>query len=320
MLRSSDVHVDIRPNSPVFAWKIRQKPAGNNPFRLDTRSVIGVVIPAHNEASVIGRLLAGLLADAQPGEFTIVVVANGCTDDTERVATGYEPLVRVISTPIASKSNALRIGDENAHSFPRLYVDADVELRTADARALADALRSPDVLAVAPERVVDLTDRPLLVRWYYRIWQRLPTVHDGLFARGVIGVNEVGHQRLEWGDAMSDDLVASVSFAPHERRVVRESRVVVHPPRTVGDLLRRRVRAVTGTTQLEQRIRAVGDARTSRADLLRILRAEPWLAPHMMVFLAVTVLARRKARRAVRAGDFSTWLRDESSRSAPTKE
>jgi hypothetical protein len=209
----------------------------------------------------------------------------------------------------------LRIGDENAHAFPRLYVDADVELRTEDVRALADALRSPDVLAAAPERVLDLADRPLLVRWYYRIWKRLPTVQDGLFARGVIGVSEVGHQRLEWGDAMSDDLVASVSFAPHERRVVRGSRVVIHPPRTVGDLLRRRVRAVTGTTQLEQRMAAVGDARTSRADLIRILRAEPWLAPHMMVFLALTVLARRKARRAVRAGDFSTWLRDESSRS-----
>jgi hypothetical protein len=208
----------------------------------------------------------------------------------------------------------LRIGDENAHSFPRLYVDADVELRTADVRALADALRAPDVLAVAPERVLDLADRPLMVRWYYRIWQRLPTVQHGLFARGVIGISEAGHQRLDWGDAMSDDLAASVAFAPHERRVVRAARVVVHPPRTVGDLLRRRVRAVTGTTQLEQRTPAVGDARTSRADLIGVIRAEPWLAPHMMVFLALTVLARRRARRAVRAGDFSTWLRDESSR------
>jgi hypothetical protein len=254
-----------------------------------------------------------------PDEFTILVVANGCTDDTERVAQGYEPQVRVISTPIASKSNALRIGDENARSFPRLYVDADVELRTEDVRALADALRSPDVLAVAPERVLTLADRPLLVRWYYRIWQRLPTVHDGLFARGVFGVTEEGHRRLAWDSGvMSDDLVASVSFTPDERRVVREARVVVHPPRTVADLLRRRVRAVTGTIQLQQRMSGVDEARTSRADLLRILRTEPWLAPHMTVFLVLTVLARRRARRAVRAGDFTTWLRDESSRTPAT--
>jgi hypothetical protein len=79
----------------------------------------------------------------------------------------------------------------------------------------------------------------------------------------VIGVSEVGHQRLEWGDAMSDDLVASVSFAPHERRsgqgVARR-----HPStRTVGDLSAPAGPRVTGTTQLEPRMAAVGDARTS---------------------------------------------------------
>jgi hypothetical protein len=34
----------------------------------------------------------------------------------------------------------------------------------------------------------------------------------------------------------------------------------------------------------------------------------------MTVFLAAAVVARRKARAAVRAGDYGTWLRDESSR------
>jgi hypothetical protein len=39
------------------------------------------------------------------------------------------------------------------------------------------------------------------------------------------------------------------------------------------------------------------------------------MAPRVALFLAVAVLARLKARRAVRQGDYSTWLRDESSRS-----
>jgi hypothetical protein len=34
----------------------------------------------------------------------------------------------------------------------------------------------------------------------------------------------------------------------------------------------------------------------------------------MVVFLATAVVARLGARRAKRTGDFSTWLRDESSR------
>jgi hypothetical protein len=32
------------------------------------------------------------------------------------------------------------------------------------------------------------------------------------------------------------------------------------------------------------------------------------------VFLAVTIVARQRARRPIRRGDFSTWLRDDSSR------
>ena len=37
-----------------------------------------IIIPAHNEGSVIGRCLRVLLADAKPDEFDVIVVAN-CT-------------------------------------------------------------------------------------------------------------------------------------------------------------------------------------------------------------------------------------------------
>jgi glycosyltransferase involved in cell wall biosynthesis len=70
--------------------------------------VISVVIPAHNESAVIGRLLRSLLHDAQPGEFDVVVVANGCTDDTADVAAGFGPDVTVVTTPVPSKFAALR--------------------------------------------------------------------------------------------------------------------------------------------------------------------------------------------------------------------
>jgi hypothetical protein len=38
------------------------------------------------------------------------------------------------------------------------------------------------------------------------------------------------------------------------------------------------------------------------------------LAVRLPVFIGVGFLSRLLARRAVRAGDFQTWLRDESSR------
>jgi hypothetical protein len=279
--------------------------------------VISVVIPAHNERSVISRLLIGLLADALSDEFHILVVANGCSDDTAAIAAAHGPQVRVVSTTIASKSHALRLSHAYAEGYPRLYVDADVQLRTEDARALAAALDTPGILAVAPTRLLTMDGRSRIVRWYYDVWQLLPTVQNGLYGRGVIAVNEEGQKRLAaLPDVMSDDLAASVAFTPAERQVVPTARVVVHPPRTTGDLLRRRVRALTGTAQLQGRMEGGGGARTTRSDLVSIVRGAPVMVPRMAVFLAVTAAARWRARRPIRDRDFETWLRDESSRSA----
>jgi Glycosyl transferase family 2 len=304
--------------------------------------VVTVIVPAHNEARVIGRLLGRLVPPdgarpsaavppaavprtaAAPGAvppaggaaLDIIVVANGCTDDTAEVAASFGPPVRVVSIPVPSKREALLAGDEAARDHPRIYVDADVELGAADIAALAAALRRPGALACGPDRVLDLAGRPWPVRWYYDVWSRLPEVRGGLFGRGVIGLSEAGQARVaSLPPLLADDLVASLAFGPGERVIVPEARVVVHTPRTFGDLLRRRVRATMGVNQVEQAAGApASTARTRPRDLLAMARAEPRLAPRVALFLAVAVIARRRAAREVRRRQYTTWLRDESSR------
>jgi hypothetical protein len=209
-------------------------------------------------------------------------------------------------------------GDRAATSFPRIYVDADVELGLADVLALDAELRKPGVLAAAPTRVLPLDGCPWLVRCYHDIWSRLPQVRHGLFARGVVAVNEAGHRRImSLPPLMADDLAASLSFSAAERRIAAGARVIYHPPRKVADLLRRRVRAVTGVAQIERSGKAPPSTeRTRPADLVAVLRDHPAAAPRMAVFVAVTVIARLAARRAIARGDYTTWLRDESSRRA----
>jgi Glycosyl transferase family 2 len=136
--------------------------------------VTTVVIPAHNEGRVIRRLLEKLINGADPGETDIIVVANGCTDDTAEVAASFGPAVRVLTVPVASKQEALTAGDRAAAGFPRIYVDADLELRIDDVRALAAALSQPGVLAAAPRRELVMAGRPWQVRWYYDVWTLLP--------------------------------------------------------------------------------------------------------------------------------------------------
>lgn len=277
--------------------------------------MVSIVIPAHNEERVLPRLLDRLLDGADESELDIVVVANGSTDGTADVARRV-PGVRVVETPVAGKGHALSLGDDAVSSFPRLYVDADVELAIDGVRALAEAVQRPGILAAGPTRELPMTGVSLWVRWYYDVWQRVPGVSDELFGRGVIAVSAQGHERLEgWADVMSDDLLAAMTFERSEIAVVPAATVVIRPPRTYVDLVRRRTRAVTGNAMLDATPRATRrrPPRTGLRDLARIVRAEPSLAPRAVVFAGTAFVVRLGSRRAVRHAD-TTWLRDESSR------
>jgi hypothetical protein len=276
--------------------------------------VPSVIIPAHNEERVLGRLLDGLLADARPGEFEVLVVSNGSVDATARVAA--RPGVTVLEISEASKYLALRAGDAVACGFPRVYLDADVELDTDGLRALVAALAEPGVLAVAPERVMSHEGSAWAVRAYYRVWEQLPAVREGLTGRGVLAVDAVGFARIaDRPDVIGDDLYLHSCFTDTERRIVRASRSVVRGPRTVADLLRRRTRAAQANAQLGARTGAQTVTTTSSAaELARLAVREPGLLPSLTVFVAITLAGRIRARWRARTGRSDVWLRDESSR------
>ena len=74
---------------------------------------------------------------------------------------------------------------------------------------------------------------------------------------------------------------------------------------------------MTGNAQVDE-LRLRGPrSMTSTSALLGMVRTEPRIATDVAVFLAVTLVARVRARRRVSGGDFTTWLRDESSRARP---
>ena len=106
-------------------------------------------------------------------------------------------------------------------------------------------------------------------------------------------------------------------FEPHETALVPGARVIIHPPTTFAGLLCRRTRCVTGTTQIERAQGLDGSADQTRiSDLTAIIRRRPGMLPRIGYFLSVAVFARLRASRARARGDYLTWLRDESSRTA----
>ena len=282
---------------------------------LSDQAQLSIVIPAHNEEKTIGRLLGRLLEDARPGQLEIVVACNGCDDRTAAIAATFGADVTVVDIPDRSKQAALRAGNDRAGTFPRVYVDADVELGTADVVALAAAFGEPGVLAAAPERVVPYDGVGVLVRCYYDVWQALPQVRAGLFGRGVVAVSRAGYDRIAaLRPVLSDDLAMSEAFGHGERRVVSRSRVIVRPPRTIADLLRRRIRVHMGNAELDRLGGRSESSRTSARTLLGLLRERPGLLARLPVFVGVGVTAKLAAKRRASRPGAPIWLRDESSR------
>lgn len=274
-----------------------------------------VVIPAHDEVASIGRTLRALRRGVDAADLDVVVVCNGCSDATADAARAADPGARVIEIAQPSKNEAVRVGNAATDVFPRVHLDADIELEGAMVLALLAPLRDGRVLATAPMRSVPRAGCSPWVRWYYDVWEALPHVESGLFGRGVVVLSREAQERVEAQARMlNDDLGMSEAFSPAERQVVAGAVAVVRPPRTVADLVRRRVRVATGNAQAAHLgVRRPG-SRTRLRTLAGLAVARPALAPRLPVFLGVWGIATLGARRAIRAGDFQTWQRDESSR------
>ncbi|RYB99143.1 glycosyltransferase [Nocardioides ganghwensis] len=278
-------------------------------------AVASVIIPAHNEASSIVRCLSALRDGTSPGQLEVIVVCNGCTDDTAQVARRADPRVRVIEIDMPSKSEAVRVGNASTTLFPRVHVDADIELSGTALLALIEPIRRGEALATAPVRNIPLAGCSRWVRWYYDVWVALPQVQAGLFGRGVVALSAPAQARVEHlAGMMSDDLGLSDEFDHAERRVVAGAVAVVRPPRTLSDLLKRRVRVATGNVQAARMGARRDSSRTTLRTLLRVAVAQPGVAVRLPVFVTVWAIATVRARGAVRSGDFETWQRDESSR------
>ena len=280
-------------------------------------AVASVVIPAHNAAVTIGRNLRALRRGTRDDDLEVVVVCNGCTDQTAEAARAADPRARVIEIEEPSKAEAVRVGNTATEVFPRVHLDADIELSGTDLLALLEPLSRRGVLATGPRRDVPKTGCSRWVRWYYEVWESLPQVESGLFGRGVVALSEEAQARVSALPRMlSDDLGMSDAFSAQERCVVSTAVAVVHPPRTVRDLVRRRIRISTGNTQAARLGVRRPASRTRLRTLLALSVSRPGLALRVPVFLGVHVAALVGARRAVRAGDFTSWQRDESSRTA----
>lgn len=277
--------------------------------------MISIVIPAHNEEQVIGRCLSKLLATAQPGEFDVVVVTNGCTDRTAQVAASFGDVV-VIDSPVASKPAALNLGDETAKGYPRLYVDADVEVSTDAVRAVGALLDAGEVELSAPQLRIETRERPWAVRAWYEVWQRLPYGAEDHVGTGFYGLSERGRKRFgSFPDTMAEDFFVWAQIPREHRRVVANHEFVVHPPYTFRSLLRIQTRMQAATARNWALFAGAGtEVRHGHRQALAAMVRQPGLVPKVGVYVAAELWAKIGAKRKNRSAAPPSWDRDDTAR------
>lgn len=279
---------------------------------------MSIVIPAHNEATVLGACLDAIAAQAAAagGALTpeTIVVANGCTDDTARIA--FERGVRVLELAEGNKTGALNAGDAATEVFPRIYLDADIVLSPGTIAALTDVLDTDSPRLAAPSARYDTEGAGWVPKAFHRVFDRLPYARESLGGVGVYGLSRAGRARwATFPDVLGDDLFAQRHFDPQERvRVAGHS--VVKIPRTTAALVAVRTRIAAGNNALAQD--DAGDLdhdlppstrQTLRALAALVLR-HPTLAPAALAYMAVVAAARRRAR----GQHGRIWQEDSSTR------
>jgi glycosyltransferase involved in cell wall biosynthesis len=221
-----------------------------------------IVIPAHNEANVIGRLLEILAPLVKSGEIDVHVICNGCNDATYEIASGFAG-VKAYEVKEPSRSAALNLGDTVAGDvFPRLYIDADIVLDASAIEKVVACLSEGPVLAAAPTLRVAVDGRPFPVRDFYDVFMRLPWVTEGLVGSGFYGVSREGHARFgEFPDILNDDLFFRSLFTREERYTVPDAEFWIEAPRKTWVLVRAKARVNLGTRQfMALRNEQTGDA------------------------------------------------------------
>jgi glycosyltransferase involved in cell wall biosynthesis len=286
--------------------------------------MISIIIPAHNEEQVIARSVEPLSTGAEAGELEVIVVCNGCNDQTADIARrlgGTRGLVRVIESSVASKVNALNLGDAAATGFPRFFVDADVKLSITSLRQMAECLSEGNILAVAPRFQMELATCSWWVRAFYDINGRLPSSREGIGGSGVYGLSEKGRRRFDrFPDLTADDGFVRVQFKPAERATLHDCWSIVFAPKTLRELICIKTRSHFGSMELRRRFPEFwvnkGDGNGSA---LKKLCMRPWHWPKLAVYGYVKLVARGRAHRRLRSGDLGGWERDESSRRAQSR-
>ncbi|MEX0287112.1 MAG: glycosyltransferase family 2 protein [Paracoccaceae bacterium] len=272
-----------------------------------------ILIPAHNEATVIGRTLWFLSRGLPQNVVEVIVIANGCTDATATRARAAFPQAKVIETDRAGKCHALNLGyAASTKGGPVICLDADLDVTSDSIRALIAPLTTGNAQAACGQMDVVTTHASPLVKAFYRGWRTNPYFAHGKFG-GLFALSADCAARLfPLPQITADDEYIRRSVPARDIALVAGCTFTARAPATLRDLIRVRRRSIRGAQQVGK----MGLSRPGPRRLPSMIRqalTTPSEAVPMLAFLAVMTWVRIALACEGRSAK-TRWERDLSSR------
>lgn len=276
---------------------------------------VSIVIPAHNEESVIFSCLSSLMVIQDFIQLQVIVVCNGCSDNTANIVRSFDG-VDCIEESVASKTRALNLGDGKASYFPRFYLDADVRVTPEGVRDIVDRMNATSSFAASPSVEMDFSECSWLVKSYYKIWCGLPYCRAGMIGAGVYVLSKTGRSFFScFPEIIADDRYVRALFSDKQRICVDEVKSVVSAPTNIWGLIKIKTRSRLGGYEFEAKYpELIGNEKKDYALAAAELLPKIHLWPKVVVYLAINFVSRIRAKRQLRLHTILLWERDDSSR------
>ncbi|RBP52951.1 glycosyltransferase [Arenicella xantha] len=283
-----------------------------------------VIIAACNEASIIRDTLSALIEGCENRDYQILVICNGCSDDTEKIIQQDFADVICVSLEQASKSLAIRFAESLSPGFPRLYLDADIILATADAKALFDAGTKQEAPAlIVPSSTIITQQSQMAVKRFYKVWYNTPFVQQLGYGAGAYLLNQAGRKRFnEWPRLIADDGFVRSQFNTSEIHILHSLKVIVKAPLTTSILIKVKARSKLGNLELKQFLNdhqfedrhILVPKKTTESELeTDSMATAPINAIDILIYKLVNIAALLLARWQFFTGNDS-WAKDNSNR------
>jgi len=273
-----------------------------------------VIITAYNEATVIRTTLQLLASEQGTRDYQIIVICNGCTDDTEKIVRCEFKDVHCYSLSQASKALAIRYAESLNPGFPRLYLDADIECEQTQVEKLVELGREHDEpRLIIPGSKLITQHSSGLVKSFYRVWYNTEHVRLAGYGAGAYLVNKLARERFGiWPELIADDGFVRSQFTPNEILIAHTCNVTVKAPKKLSTLIRVKARSKFGNLELENYLEQLKQKQSSiTKTMLPVIEHLKWY--DKAVYYGVNLMALVIAKCEYRAGK-KRWYRDDSNR------